>query len=229
MALDIVWMILFSVGGGLALLFFLGRRNESAVKRDWELLLTPKGRQLYGMLETRTRTDLDMADMAYAEAFAARELGSTTEALQLLRVGYQVIERFAPDMIRLLAAMATFSRMVSAMAPAPPLRPRDFRVAQLASLAYLNGMLHQFLVSTGERFRLKAYILAQSFGLATRFLMRSTESLVTRRSDDEREWQQIEAINADLKTLTEESLGTLHALLTSLAAEHRDDVLARLR
>ena len=67
--------------------------------------------------------------------------------------------------------MANFSRMVSAMAPVTPLRPRDFRLSQIASLAYLNGVLHQFLVSTSERFRLKVYILGQSFDLGTRFLL----------------------------------------------------------
>ena len=53
----------------------------------------------------------------------------------------------APDLRRLLAGMAVFSRMVSAMVPVAPLRPRDFKVAQLASLAALNQILHRFLVT----------------------------------------------------------------------------------
>lgn len=222
------WMIGLSTLGTLAVLFLFGRRNERAVKRDWELVLTPKGERLYRTLEGRVQAELQLAELTYDEAFSVRALGSMDEAVRLLDVGYRVIEHFAPSMLKLLAAMSTFSRMVSAIAPVPPLRPRDFRLAQLASLAYLNGMLHQFLVSTAERFRLRLYILGQSFGLATRFLLRSTERIVRRQPEAEREWEQIRAIREDFQTLTDESLLSLRALLTSLAAERRDEVLSRL-
>src|SRR5262245_1842207 len=167
------WMIAFSALGGLLVLFLFGRRNEKAVKRDWELLLTPKGEKLYKTIEGRVQTEMALADITYDEAVTVKELGSVDEARKLLDVGYTVIERFSPNMLKLLAAMATFSRMVSAMAPVQPLRPKDFRVSQLASLAYLNRVLHQFLISTSERFRLRTYILGRSFGLASRFLFRS--------------------------------------------------------
>jgi hypothetical protein len=35
------WMIGLSTVGTLVVLFVFGRRNERAVERDWELLLTP--------------------------------------------------------------------------------------------------------------------------------------------------------------------------------------------
>lgn len=219
------WMIGFSVVGCFVVLFVFGRRNEQAVRRDWELLLTPKGEKVYRTVEGRVQSELALADLTYDEAFGFRELGSVDEAVRLLDVGYRVIENFAPNMLRLLAAMATFSRMVSAMAPISPLRPRDFRLAQLASLAYLNRLLHQFLVSTAERYRLRVYILGRSFGLATRFLMKSTQRIVRREPEAEREWEQIQAIRDDFETLTKESLASLHVLLTSLAAERREDIL----
>ena len=147
------WMIVVSAASCLAVLFLFGRRNERAVRRDWELLLTPKGEKLYKSIEGRVQSEMALADLTYEEAFTVRELGSVQEAQKLLDAGYRVIEQFSPDMLRLLAAMATFSRMVSAMVPVQPLRPRDFRVAQIASLAYLNQLLHQFLVSMSERFR----------------------------------------------------------------------------
>jgi hypothetical protein len=121
--------------------------------------------------------------------------------------------------------MAAFSRMVSAMAPVQPLRPRDFRLVQLASLAQLNRVLHQFLVSTAERFRLRIYILGRGFGMATRFLLRATERIVRRDRETDREWHQVEAIRADFQTLTRESLESLRALLTALGAEQREDVI----
>jgi hypothetical protein len=149
------------------------------------------------------------------------------EAIHLIDVGYRVIEKFAPNMLKLLAAMATFSRMVSAMAPVNPLRPRDFKLAQIVSLAYLNGLLHQFLVSTAERYRLRVYILGRSFALGARFLMESTQRIVRKEPEADREWEQIQAIRQDFQTLTTESLDSLKVLLTSLAAEKREDLLKR--
>ena len=223
-----MWMLLFSVLGCAIVLFLFGRRNERVIRRDWELLLTPKGEKLYRNIEGRVHSEMALADVTFDEAFAVRELGSVDEAKKLLDVGYRVIEKFSPNMLQLLAAMANFSRMVSAMAPVSPLRPKDFRLTQIVSLAYLNGVLHQFLVSTSERYRLKLYILGRSFALGTRFLLESTERIVRGEPEAEREWDQIQAIRHDFQNLTGESLDSLRLLLTSLAAERRDDLLEKL-
>jgi hypothetical protein len=222
------WFIGLTVLGGAAILFLFGLRNERAVERDWELLLTPRGEKLYHSIRKRVSSEMALADMTYAEAFAVRELGSVDEAKHLLDVGYRVIEQFSPNMLKLLAAMATFSRMVSAMAPVTPLRPKDFRLAQIVSLAYLNSVLHQFLVSTSERYRLRLYIVGRSFALGTRFLLDSTRRILGGEPEAEREWSQIQTIRHDFQVLTEESLDSLKILLTSLAAERREDVLRGL-
>jgi hypothetical protein len=212
----------------LPLLYVLARRNERTVRRDWELLLTPKGEQLYHTIESRLSSQMELANITYDEAFSVRELGSIEEAKHLLDVGYKVIEKFSPSMLRLLAAMSTFSRMVSAMAPVKPLRPQGFRLAQIASLAYLNQVLHNFAVTTAERFRLRIYILGRSFGLATRFLLSSTKRIAEGEPNAEKEWEQIQFIREDFQTLTEESLESLRVLLTSLAAEGRGDLIDRM-
>ena len=67
-------------------------------------------------------------------------------------------------------------------------------------------MLHQFLVSTSERYRLKLYILGRSFDLGTRFLLQSTERVVRGEPESEREWEQMQAIRHDFQPLTDESL-----------------------
>lgn len=223
-----LWMIGLSVLSCFVVLFLLGRRDERAIRRDWELLLTPKGESLYRNIEGRVHNELALADLTYDEAFSVRELGSVDEAKKLLDVGYKVIEKFSPNMLNLLTAMANFSRMVSAMAPVTPLRPRDFKLTQIVSLAYLNGLIHQFLVSTAERYRLKLYILGQSFGLATRFLLESTQKIAQGAPEADREWEQIQAIREDFQSLTDESLESLRVLLTSLAAERREDLLKGL-
>jgi hypothetical protein len=222
------WMLVFTVFGGLLVLFLFGLRNEQAVRRDWEILLTPRGEKLYQSIESRVQSQMALVGLTYDEAFQIRGLGSTEEARHLLDVGYRIIEQFSPSMLRLLAAMATFSRMVSAMAPVQPLRPTNFRLTQLASLAYLNQLLHQFLVSRAERFRLRLYILGRSFGLATRFLLNSTRRIVKNDPEAEREWEQVQAIRHDFQALTDESMDSLRVLLTSLANERREKLLERL-
>jgi hypothetical protein len=208
-------------------LYLLGTRNEGKVRRDWELLLTPRGEKVYRSIENRVQSEIALADVTYGEAFTVRELGSIEEAKQLLDVGYKVIEKFSPSMLKLLAAMATFSRMVSAMAPISPLRPQGFRVAQIASLAYLNQLIHRFMVTTAERYRLRVYILGRSFGLATRYLLDSTRRIVSGGDEADRDWEQIQAVRQDFQTLTDESLESLRVLLTSLAAEKREHLLDR--
>jgi hypothetical protein len=192
------------------------------------MLLTPKGEKLYRNIEMRVQSEMALAELTFDEAFSIHELGSVEEAKRLLDAGFKVIEKFSPNMLRLLAAMATFSRMVSAMAPVKPLRPRDFKLAQVASLAYLNRVLHQFLVSTSERFRLRVYILGRCFSFATRFLLRSTERILRNEPQADKEWEQIQFIRQDFQSLTDESLETLRVLLTSFAAEKREELLRRL-
>ena len=223
-----MWLVIvFACATVPVVLFLLGRRDEGKVKRDWELLLTPRGEKVYRSIENRVQSEMLLADMTYTEAFTVRELGSVEEAKQLLDVGYKVIEKFSPNMLKLLAAMATFSRMVSAMAPISPLRPQGFRLAQIASLAYLNQLIHRFMVTTAERYRLRVYILGRSFGLATRFLLDSTRRIVNNEPNIDRDWEQIQAVRQDFQTLTDESLESLRVLLTSLAAEKREHLLDR--
>jgi hypothetical protein len=221
-------MIGLSVLSCFVVLYLFGRRNERAVRRDWQLLLTPRGEKVYRTIEGRVQSEIALANLTYDEALSYRQLGSLAEARELLDVGYRVIERFNPTMLQLLTTMAVFSRMVSAMAPVTPLRPKDFRLTEIASLAYLHGIVHRFLVSTAERFRLRLYILGQSFGLATRALLRSTGKILREEPESEKEWDQVDAVRQDYDTLTRDSLDTLRVLMTSLAAEKREDVLRHL-
>ncbi len=211
-----------AVVGGLVLLILLGRRDERRVRKDWELVLTPKGQRIYTSMDAQFKTELELMNATYDEAVSLRELGSVEEAKDLLDAGFRIIEHFAPNLLKLLAAMATFSRMVSAMAPVAPLRPRQFQVGGLRGLAYLNQVLHQFLVTTSERFRLRLYILGRCVGLAVRYMLRSTGKIAAGEADVDREWDQIAAIRGDLATLTNESLESLKALLVSMARERKD-------
>src|SRR5262245_28373401 len=186
------------------LLYFVGRRSEEHTLRDWELVLTPKAQQQ--LQDTRTRTDAELAlvDWTYERAREAEHLGRPQEALRLLDTGCDLIEAYCPSWTRSLAAMSVLSRMVSAVAPVRPLRPQAFRLRELAQLARLSQFLHQFLVSTGERFRLRLYILARAFHTLLHVVVRSTARLKTRPAEPD--WEALDAARRDARTLSKESI-----------------------
>jgi hypothetical protein len=222
------WMIALTGASTLVLLYLLNRRDEARLKREWTFLLSRRAERLYARVEERVTAELAVAETAYDEAFAVHELGSVDDAIQLLAIGYRVIEIFAPNMMRLLSTMSAFSRMIAAVTPIQPLRPRDFRLPEIVNLAHLNRLVHAFLVSAGERFRLRAYILGQSFGVALRYLLRSTRRIVGREQASEREWEQIQLVREDLDALTRESLESMRALLAALDAERAEQLLKEL-
>jgi hypothetical protein len=209
-----------SLGGG-ALFLALWARISDRRWRDWEILLNANEQQLLSRMRSQVDGNLAMADYAYDRAEEQRRKGAVDDAIRLLDVGYATVERVAPDLRRLLAGMALFSRMVSAMVPVRPLRPRDFKVSQLASLAALNQILHRFLVGASERFRLRLYILGQGLGMVLRFLSGSTRRIRETRSTADRDWDNVAALRSDFHTISDESLESFRLCLASLAAQGR--------
>src|SRR5260370_4667530 len=179
-------LIGLAAAGGVLFVALLGRINERRWN-DWESLLNANDQALCARMRNQLDGSLAIADYAYDRAAEQRAVGSVDEAISLLDLGYVMIERAAPDLRRLLAGLAIYSRMVSAMVPVRPLRPRDFKVTQLASLAALNQMLHRIMVSTAERFRLRLYIIGQGVGIILRFLAGTTRPIRETRSTNERD------------------------------------------
>lgn len=212
----------------LVLLYLDGRRRERAVLRDWELALTPKGERALRSMEHKTSSELALVDLTYTRAREAQDIGHKAEALRLLDVGCRMIEEYCPTMLRSLAAMAVLSRMVAAMAPVSPMRPRRFELRPLTNLAYLNRFIHHFLVTTAERFRLKVYILARGFETLGHVVIRSTSRVKEADATDKepeatgQEWRLIESARHDVHSLSQESLETFRVLLVSMAAERRE-------
>jgi hypothetical protein len=200
---------------GAAILAIDGRRRERVLSRDWELILTPRGEHAFRKLEDDVRAELELAELTYTEAEEARQRGDLDGALRLVDEGCQLIEEYAPRMVRALAAMAVLSRMAAAVAPVRPLRPRDFRLAQLVHLAQVSRFFHYLLVSTAERFRLRVYVLQRGFRTVAALALRWRETPAVPR------WDGVDAANHDVGTLSNESLLTFRTLLVSLGAERR--------
>lgn len=216
-----MWIIAAGVVGGIVVLLICGLSNQAQILRDWEMVLSPWAEDVYRELGERVEGESKMVEYAYGRAFKAHAAGSTEEAIRLLDVGLRVVERTSPDMITLLRGMAVVSRMATAVSQVSPLHPWAFQLPQLSGMALLSALGHNLLVSTAERFRLRAYVLRRGFRVVTRFLLSTTERIRATREHADPAWERIAAARADLRTLSTESLQSFHALLRSLAAEHR--------
>src|SRR6266436_1512002 len=76
-------------------------RSESAVRRDWLVLLNPQSEKVYNRIERHVRAEMDRADLSYDEAYALRARGSADQARQLLKVGSHIMERLTPSMLKI--------------------------------------------------------------------------------------------------------------------------------
>jgi hypothetical protein len=205
-----------------AFLYLAGRRSEEQTLRRWELVLTPRGAAELQRAQSRVSAEVALLDLTYSEAQEAARRGRHADAIRLVDAGCRLIESYSPDMTRSLAAMSVLSRMASAMAPMRPLRPERFALRELAGLAFLHQFLHNLIVSTGERFRLRLYILSRGFGVLMRTVRGSTDR-VREAGRIEEEWPNLDAAQRDLRLLGDESLASLHALLLSLPARAQGD------
>jgi hypothetical protein len=213
-----------SIGGAAVIVAVLlvidGRRREQTILRNWELALTPRGERALQTLRDDTGANLALVDITYDRALDAAAEGDLDGALRMLDAGCRLIEGYCPTMLRSLAAMSVLSRMVAAMAPVRPLRPRAFKLRQLNSLAYLNRFLHHFLVTTAERFRLRLFIMGRGFVTIVRVV---THTTAASRSGPEMQsrWEHIDAARRDVRTLTDETIEAFRALVMSMAAERK--------
>ena len=200
-------------------LFIDGRRRELAVLRDWELALGPRAKDLLVATRQRLDAELSVIDLLHDGAQEYRGEGRTTDALRLFDEGCRLIESYCPDLLRSVAALSVLSRMAAAMAPPRPLRPEDFRLRELERLALMNQFLHQFVVTTGERFRMRLYFLARGISTLVRCVVR-----VRRRSRGEAgpAWELFGAATHDVRALSNEWHESFRLLLVSLTAERRD-------
>jgi hypothetical protein len=216
----LIWVVSIGTLLLIPVLFLAGLRNERALVREWALVLTPRGQKALRRIEERLEGELTLVEVPYERAAALHHLGSIEEARRFLGFGYDSLARFSPDMTHLLASMAVFSRMVAALAPVAPVAPSRFQLRYVVSVARAGRVLHHFLVTAGERFRLRLFILGHGFRIATRFALQST-TRISAAPHLEEEWALLDAARGDFRTLTDESLLSFRTLLTSLNAAPR--------
>jgi hypothetical protein len=216
-----MWLIAFTLLGGLAFLILMGRVDEAATLRDWEIALTPDGHAAFARVVDHVRAERGMAEESYSRAAEARRSGSFDEAVRFLQTGSRVVESCSETLPTLLKNLSLLSWQAAAILPTPPLSPFRFQMGQLQSLAGLHILAHHLLATTRERFRLRLAVLRYGFRAAAGMLRRNTQALVM-QPEIVADWSRVALIRADIGTLTDESLESLRVLLASLAALRRE-------
>jgi hypothetical protein len=191
-----------------------GLRRERQL-RLWECALTPASRREFEAETRGVQRQLDTIDDTYTLARVRRRRGEADEALRLLDLACRTVEAFVPGRRAQLIEMARISRAVSAMLPVRPLAASAFATPRAAGLVTLSQPLRLMLVTAGERFRLRAFVLARAFGWVAHRTRVHTDR--ARRADHA--WSPLDALRADLATLSGESLECYRVLLASLERE----------
>jgi hypothetical protein len=214
-------LIAFTLIGGLVFLILMGRVDEASTLRDWEMALTPDGQAVLARVAQHVQHERGMAEESYTRATEARRDGSFDEAVRYLRTGSRVVEACSETVPALLKSLAVLSWQAAAILPIRPLRPLQFHVGQLRTLAGIHALGHHLLATTRERFRLRVAVLRYGLRAAVGMLLRNSRALVS-RPEAISEWDRLTMIRADVGTLTEESLESLRVLLASLTAVRRE-------
>ena len=190
----------------LIILLLQGHRNERAIAREWEMILEPWAAQRLETAHQVIESQAGMVDRVYEMASDAWRAESHDEAQARLAAGLRLVESTTTRLSRFLAGVATLSRMVDAVAPTAPGR----RLSRRQDLQPRGPRPDHLLVTTGERLRLRAWILRKSLPILVRSF---------KRAGEQREWKRIRAAREDLKTTSAETLTCLHAALLSHCAK----------
>ena len=191
----------------------LGRYNRERVAREWDMALGRRMHESVDALERRCLIDRMMADDSWDAAWDAMVLEDRMEVLRLLDLAYDILETATVDRVVKLRAVRVCSRMAAALAPVPPLLPRNFRLPELRTLSGLGHVVHHLLVTTGQRFVVKARLIAFGMGLSLRAMRKARV-----RASLTDALQRFDAAKTDWKTLDVEQVEMVRALIVSLAA-----------
>jgi hypothetical protein len=203
-----VLILVAGILGGVAVLLALGLWNEAAVRRDWDFVLTAAGSRAHADAAARYEALSRLREMTWRSAAEA----AGDRRREFLDLGVRFIEEQGHDLATKLRGIAVLSRMAAAIAPVRPVRPGAFRLGQLRGLAGLGAILHHLLVTTGERLRLRAYVLRAGCGIVAR---------AARGAARRERPEGLAVAGQDLTAISLETLETFHALLLSMEAEPR--------
>lgn len=210
-----LWLWMLPV---VALLLHLGlvRYNLRGVQAAWDDLAHRVRRPQVADLEDQVALTALLADDTLAAAETARAEGALEEARRLLALACAFLVDAVPDRLARVRAMARCCRMLAALAPVPPLVPRDFRARSLRGLALVGAVVHHFLASVQERFRWGCLLLGWGYRLVRRGATRASAG-VERDPAATLHWRRFANASSDFKVLDVQHVRAFAALLAGLA------------
>lgn len=215
----VLWMVPFAA---LALHLGLVRYNLRGVQAAWDDLMHRVLRRQVGDLEAQVALTALMADDTLVAARAAREKVDLAEARRLLDLACNVITTAMPDRMARVDAMAKCSRMLAAVAPLPPLLPRDFRMREMVGLGAIGAVVHHLLAGMQERFQWAVLLLGWGYRLVVRGAVQANGAL-QRDASVAAQWARFADAVDDFKTLDAQHVRAFSALLASLALSDDTD------
>jgi hypothetical protein len=215
----VLWMVPFAA---LALHLGLVRYNLRGVQDAWDDLMNRVLRRQVGDLEAQVALTALMADDTLMAAEKARDKVDIAEARRLLDLAYGVITTALPDRMARIEAMSKCCRMLAAIAPLPPLLPREFRMRELVALGTAAALVHQLLAGMQERFQWACMVLGWGYRLVLRGATQANDAL-QRDTNAAAQWARFTAAVNDFKTLDAHHVRAFAALLASLALSEEPD------
>ncbi len=218
----VLWMVPFAA---LALHIGLVRYNLRGVQDAWDDLMHRVLRRQVGDLEAQVALTALMADDTFVAAEKARDKVDIGEARRLLDLAYGVIVTALPDRMARIEALAKCCRMLAAVAPLPPLLPRNFRMREMIALGTVAAVVHQLLAGMQERFQWACMVLGWGYRLVLRGATNANSAL-QRDTSASAQWTRFASSIHDFKTLDAHHVNAFAALLASLALSEEHDGVA---
>ena len=209
----VLWMVPFAA---LALHLGLVRYNLRGVQAAWDDLMHRVLRRQVGDLEAQVALTALMADDTLVAARTAREKVDLAEARRLLDLACNVITTAMPDRLARVDAMSKCCRMLAAVAPLPPLLPREFRMKEMVGLSAIGSVVHHLLAGMQERFQWAVLLLGWGYRLVVRGAVQANGAL-QRDTGVAAQWARFADAVDDFKTLDAQHVRAFSALLASLA------------
>jgi hypothetical protein len=218
----LLWALPF--GGAVLLCVIYGRYNVAATLRDWDLTLGPGARHLVEVLEIEVTGTRVATGSMLRRAAAARLREDHAEATRLLLLLSAVIAEDTPRRVERLRRMSRLIRVASAVVPAARLRAGAYNLPAIRTLVASTAPLHHLLVTSAERFVLRAHVLVVGFWLALRSLRGSVAAAAATHTATALATRSAEAGRAldDWSHLDVEHLDAFRCFVASLEAERRE-------
>lgn len=211
--------------GLLLVVWALARYHHRSELERWRQLIEPAGDRAALDVSEACEIDQIMANHALGASERARGRLELSEAVRLLELALRVVEEATPSRVQRLRIMGRLVRMSMAILPLEAVPASRFRLARVGALARVGVFLDRLVVSPGERMAVRVRVLALGFGL-TLHVLRTSTSAAGRRPEVGAAWDRFRAALADWKTLDEEHLRSMRALLAAIAVELKRDEIA---